>query len=305
MKNRPINYLELGGTLFIPATHKDLKAVVSGAKYPTLRSVVIDTEDSISQDELPHAISCVYELLNEFAKSSVLVFLRPRNIDVLQDFLLCVNIDKVDGFILPKFSLDNADTYLELLNKYPHVPERSDKYSWGANIMPSIEGKELFERNKLLELRDKLLPYKDKIILIRFGLEDMLRQLKMRRKCEDSIFDFSVTSTVLGNFIAVFKSMGFEISGGVYPCFKDVDGFKKDVFRDLKEGLFSKTIIHPSQIDIVNDLYKIDKIDLKEAEEICNIKETVFKQNSKMVETTTMFPHAEYIVKRAKIYGVK
>ncbi|WP_455757163.1 HpcH/HpaI aldolase/citrate lyase family protein [Sulfurimonas sp.] len=153
---RDINYLELGGTLFIPATHKDLKAVVSGVKYPTLKSVVVDTEDSINQDELPHAISCVNELLKDFTQSSVLVFLRPRNIDILKEFLACANIYKIDGFVLPKFSLDNADSYLKELEKFPHA------------IMPSIEGKELFDLNKLLELADKLLPHKDKILLIRF-----------------------------------------------------------------------------------------------------------------------------------------
>ncbi|WP_455757162.1 HpcH/HpaI aldolase/citrate lyase family protein [Sulfurimonas sp.] len=133
----------------------------------------------------------------------------------------------------------------------------------------------------------------------------MLRQLKMRRKCEDSIFDFSVTSTVLGNFLAIFKSRGFEVSGGVYPCFKDVDGFKKDVLRDLKEGLFSKTIIHPSQIDIINKLYKVTKEEYEEAQQICESAHAIFSQNGKMAEQTTMFPHAKYITGRAEVYGVK
>ncbi len=289
-----ISHIELGGTLFIPATHKDLKAVVCGEKYPTLRSVVVDTEDSVSEDEFPVAMNCVREMLNGFKQSSVFVFLRPRNIEVLNKFLTCGNIDKIDGFVLPKFTLENGDRYLALLQNFPH-----------AKIMPSIEGKELFEQSKLLKLRDKLLPYKSKIILIRFGLEDMLRQLKMRRGCEDSIFDFSVTNAVLGNFIAVFKSAGFEISGGVYPCFKDIEGFKKDVLRDLKEGLFSKTIIHPNQINIINELYKVSKKEFKEALELTKSPHAIFSQNGKMAETTTMNPHAKMILKREKVYGLR
>lgn len=64
-----------------------------------------------------------------------------------------------------------------------------------------------------------MLKNRKKILLVRFGLEDMLKQLKMKRSCEDSVFDFSAIFYVLGSFIATFKSIGFRVSGGVYPCF--------------------------------------------------------------------------------------
>ena len=287
-----IDPIILGGTLFIPATHKNLLAVVNAEKYPTLRSVVVDTEDSVSEYDFNDAMRRVKNMLVDFTKSPLLVFIRPRNEDVLKELLTYEKINKIDGFILPKFSLENADGYLNSLEDSKHF------------VMPSIEGLELFNQLQLLKLKDKLLPYKEKIVLIRFGLEDMLRQLKMKRKCEDSIFDFSATNAVLGNFIAAFKSSGFDISGGVYPCFKDIDGFKKDVLRDLKEGLFSKTIIHPSQIDIINELYRVTQKEFNEAQELCNSEDAIFNQDGKMAETTTMNPYAKNIIKRAKIYGI-
>jgi citrate lyase beta subunit len=232
-------------------------------------------------------------MLLNFEKTELLVFIRPRNSKSLEEILKYENIEKIDGFILPKFSLQNARDYLALLEDTNFL------------IMPSIEGKELFESTKLLELKDILAQYSHKIILIRFGLEDMLRQLKMRRKCEDSIFDVSVTSSILGNFLAIFKSAGFEVSGGVYPCFEDKEGFARDVLRDLKEGLFSKTIIHPSQIEIINDLYKVDKDEYEEARKITTLNAEVGAKNGKMLESKTMSPYAEYILKRADTYGIK
>ncbi len=287
-----ISYVELGGTLFIPAIHKDLLQVVDGVKYPNLKSVVIDTEDSISDAKLPDAMKAVQETLLNFKKSSLFVFIRPRDTTIFKEILNFKNIDKVDGFILPKFSLSNAQKYLSLLENSQH------------SIMPSIEGSELFEESKLIELRDIVLPYKNKITLIRFGLEDMLRQLKMKRKCDESIFDFSVTNSILGNFLAIFKSSGFEISAGVYPCFKDTDGFINDVQRDLKEGLFSKTIIHPNQIEIINELYKVSQQEYDEALEISTKEKAIFNQNGKMAESSTMLPFSEFILRRAKVYGV-
>jgi len=287
-----INYIELGATLFIPATHKNLEAVVCDNKYPELRSVLIDTEDGIKNESLEIAFKAIEKLLKIYEKKKLLVFIRPRDIEVLIEILKLKNVNKIDGFILPKFSLSNAEDYFNLLKNSNFL------------IMPSIEGEELFHQNSLYELRDILLKNRKNILLVRFGLEDMLRQLKMKRTCEDSVFDFSATSYVLGSFIAIFKSAGFAISGGVYPCFKDDEGFIKDVKRDLKEGLFSKTIIHPRQIKLTNELYKITKEELREAVEISNRSEALFNQNDKMAEPITMKPQAKEIIQRAKVYGI-
>ena len=289
---KKINYTELGGTLFVPSTHKSIEDIVCKGKYPELRSVLIDTEDGIEESDLPLGLINIEKLLKNKIDDSLFLFIRPRNTETLKKILKLKGVEKVDGFILPKFSLENAREYLDILDS-------SNFY-----IMPSIEGKELFEQSKLIELRDVLMGYMEKIILVRFGLEDMLKELGMRRSCEDSIFDFSSSSFVLGSFIAVFKSSGFAISGGVYPCFNDKDGFARDVKRDIKEGLFSKTIIHPNHIKSINKLYRVTQDEYNEAKEIYSSKTAVFNQNSKMAERFSMLNHSNFILKRAEIYGV-
>lgn len=287
-----INHIELGATLFIPATHTNLEAVVCNNKYPELKSVLIDTEDGISHNSVENALEAIKKLLSTYEQKKLLVFIRPRNCEILARVLKFENIEKIDGFILPKFSLSNAQNYFDLLRSHDFL------------LMPSIEGKELFNQNSLYELREILLKNTQNILLLRFGLEDILRQLKMKRSCEESAFDFSALSYVIGSFIAVFKSAGFAISGGVYPCFNDNDGFINDVKRDLKEGLFSKTIIHPRQIKLSNELYKVTKDELREAVQIYKSDEAVFNQSGKMAEVITMRAHAQDIIKRAEVYGV-
>ncbi|MBN2782123.1 MAG: HpcH/HpaI aldolase/citrate lyase family protein [Campylobacterales bacterium] len=288
---KKIDYTQLAGTLFIPATHKDLDAVILGMKYPNLKSVLIDLEDSVDDVEL--SMKNLQQLLNYLEKKIPLVFIRPRDATSLKNILDLKHIQRVDGFILPKFTLSNADAYLTLLK---------DK---DFSFMPSIEGSELFDPSKLIELKDILLPYKEKIILIRYGLEDMLRQLGMRRRCDESIFDFASTSVVLGNLIATFKGAGFAISGGVYPYFRDDAGFIKDVKKEMREGLFSKTIIHPNQITVLNELYKVSEREFDEALAICFASDAVFGVDGKMVEKTTMTPHSLEVIKRALVYGLR
>ena len=287
-----VDCISLGATLFIPALHKDIDLILSRKKYKNLKSVLIDTEDSIALCDLETALKEIENLLYKIIKTDLLVFIRPRNLEILERILRYKNIDKIDGFILPKFSLDNAKEYLKVLEHTEH------------SFMPSIEGSELFDANKLIDLRDMLLPFSEKIILIRFGLEDMLRQLRMRRNANESIFELSATSSVVGNFIALFKSSGFEVSGGVYPYFRDDEGFKKDVLRDLKEGLFSKTIIHPSQISIVNELYKVTQEEYDEAQKIVTLEGEISSSDGKMLERNTMTPFAKFILQRKEIYGI-
>lgn len=283
---------ELGGTLFVPATHKHLTEISQGEKFPSLHSMVIDTEDGIAESELESSMERISALLPTLTPTSLLRFLRPRNPQVLRRLLEMTDIDRVEGFVLPKFGLENAHAYLSLLQDTPFC------------FMPSIEGIELFDPEQLKMLRGILIPYRTQIPLIRFGAEDMLRQLALRRDCARSLFDMAAPSYLLGSFLSVFKPYGFEISGGVFRCYKDHEGFNQDVYRDLSEGLVSKTIIHPDQIPLVDACYRVCASELDEAQKLLNVQSTVFSLNDTMAETVTQSPWANSIIQRAKLFGM-
>lgn len=287
------SYIKLGGTLFVPASHKNLGAILEGKKYPQLKSVVIDFEDGLEDDDFVLAHKSLGEVLKNIVSKALLIFIRAKDIQHLKELLKITTINNITGFVLAKFSLHNGRDYLNVLQDTNHL------------IMPSIEGTELFHHLKLHELKELILTNKQKVVSVRFGLEDMLRQLGQRRRCDESIFDFAASSSVIGNFIATFKSVGFGVSGGVYPCFKDKEGFVKDVKRDMKEGLFSKTIIHPSQIKLINELYKVEKEEYEEALKIVNSQKKVFTLNDKMAETLTMNAYSQEILSRAEVYGIR
>jgi citrate lyase beta subunit len=288
-----INYLELGATMFVPATHKNLESIVLDEKYPNLKSVLIDTEDGIGNTDLVNSLDIIKKLLKKYKRKKLLVFIRPKDIETLKEIIFFDGVTNIAGFILPKFSLENAKEYLDILEAFDFF------------IMPSVEGDELFDNTKLIKLCDTIKSHKTDVSLVRIGLEDMLKSLRMKRKCDKSLFDISATSFVLGNFISTFKSKGFAISGGVYPCFDDIYGFVEDVERDLVEGMITKTIIHPNQIDPAHELYKVTQEEFDDALEIIQSDEAVFAQSGKMAETITMLPYAKEVVYRAEFYGIK
>jgi len=290
---KEIHAIELGGTLFVPASHKNLEAVLSGKKYPDLRSVVIDFEDGLASVDREQALHNLDTILENLLETKLLRFIRPQNPQMLKEFLQHKNIVKIDGLILPKFSLDNANEYLDIIND-PKLKIKDIK------IMPSIEGKELFDTQKLQQLRILLLPYKKQIICIRFGAQDMLRQLGLRQ--EGSIYNMLAPSQVITNVIITFKPYNFEISAPVYPNFSDKEGFKKEVNYEFQNGLTSKTIIHPSQIKPLNELYKVPEVELEAAQKILEKEDGVLNLEGVMGERKTQRDWANTILQRNIIY---
>lgn len=293
--NRSIDAFALGGTLFVPAIHKHLEPIAHGEKFTDLRSVVFDTEDGLKVDALDEGLARIERLLAQLQPVGLLRFIRPRNVKVLHQILAFKHIECIDGFILPKFGLGSAEDYLRTI----------DSASFTPLFMPSIEGEELFDAMALKEIRTLLLPYKARIPLIRFGAEDMLRQLALRRDCAISLYEMAATSQVIASMIGTFKPYGFDISAPVFPCYKDKDRFEYELLRDLREGLVSKTIIHPDQISALDKLYRVSKKEFEHAEQIIDSTEAVFAQEGKMAERSTNHPWAEQIIIRVRLYGLR
>jgi citrate lyase beta subunit len=287
---RKIDAAELGGTLFVPSTHKHLQVIARGEKFPALRSVVFDTEDGIADDALDAGLEVISKMLENIGDTGPLRFIRPRNPEVFKTLLKLPGIDKIDGFVLPKFGLENADQYLQTVGNH--------------RFMPSIEGEELFDVAKLIRLRDILHAYKEQIILVRFGAEDMMRQLGLRRDCKTMLYDMCAPSQVIANILMTFKPHGFDVSAPVYRCYQDAEGFEAEVRRDLLEGLISKTIIHPNQIEPIERLYRVGEQDVEEARKLLESDEAVFSQNGTMAELKTQRVWAKDLLVRAKSYGV-
>lgn len=293
MRSEPLHAADLGGTLFVPATHPQLDSVASGEKYPQLRSMVIDLEDGIDPAARETAAACVASMLETEAPPPLLRFIRPDSPEMLSRLLGMDGIGKMDGFVLPKFGLDNFDAWLQPLNDTAFA------------LMPSIEGRELFNPTALHALADELIPYRDRIPAVRFGLEDMLRQLGIVRDCATPLYDLVAPAHVIGSFLAVFKPRGFDVSGGVYKCYADSEGFRREAETELRQGLLGKTIIHPSQIALMEEACKVTRGEKEQALKIMEATSNVASDHGIMLERPTQLPWAATLLRRAALYGVK
>ena len=78
----------------------------------------------------------------------------------------------------------------------------------------------------------------------------------------------------------------------------------KELMHDVNLGLVGKTVIHPSQIALVQQAYCVPLSTLDEAQAILHSEaKAVFKYNDTMLEPATHRAWATEIVNRAEVFG--
>ena len=293
---RKLSPIQLGGSLYIPATHKNVTAVCNENKYPQLRSCIIDTEDAISEDDLEPALNNIADMLRHYEPKGLCVFVRPRNPFILKEILKLPNIGLIDGFSLPKFST-------EVMKEYAQILAMSGKE---FHIMPVLESLDIFSKDRLEEIRSFLLGSKLSILSLRLGGEDMMNYLGLKRKCEDNIYELVAPSRVIADVLNTFKPYGFNLSASVFNCIHQPELYLKNVYEDLRQGLIGKTIIHPNQIGPINQAYKVSQSDYEMACKMLDKDtEAIIVQDGQMGEKFAHTSWAKIILQRYEFYGLK
>lgn len=291
---REFDHIELGATLYTPATNKNISAIANGEKFEFLRSVVFCLEDAIKEDDVPFAMKNIQNMLESYKRADTKVFIRARDLDNLQDIVKLKGIEKIDGFSIAKFGTGNMREYFDIFNSLDR------KY----HIMPVIESKDMFDIDKLKEIREFLQTVdKHNIVTLRVGGEDMFKMIGIKRECGDLIHDFHIASKIFGDLLSLFKPYGFNIAAPVYNCLENMEIFKKEVLRDIKEGFFGKTVIHPDQAKVCNECFKVSAKEYEEAKQILDSEDGIFRFEDKMCEPAAHNVWAGSVLKRAVFYG--
>ncbi|ADE16051.1 ATP/GTP-binding protein [Nitrosococcus halophilus Nc 4] len=285
-------YMELGATLYMPATRQDVGKILNQQKLTGLRSAVVCTEDSILEQELAPALNHLQLVLEQLRSSSMLRFIRPRNPEVLSQLIRIPEIRRIDGFVLPKVNEQNLPLYAEIAARIPDLL-----------LMPTLETEVAFSRKRLEALRHKLAEVGNPILCLRIGGNDLLRLLGLRRPKHLTIYDTPLRN-VINDIILTFRPAGYALSSPVFEYLDNHDTLQREVALDIVHGLLTKTAIHPTQVPVIEAAYRVCQKDMDLAQQV--LKEgapAVFKLNSQMVEPATHCAWAEQLLLQAELYG--
>jgi len=290
-----IRALQLGASLYLPATRPDLVAVGNRDKYPALRSVIFCTEDAVAGRDLPRALDNLEAALPRFEPAPLLRFVRPRSPAVLRRVLQMDGARRLTGFVLPKVTRHNLGEYLAVLG--PDAP---------FDLMVTLETAEAFDPVEMAALRALLLaaPVRGRLLTLRIGGNDLLQHLGLRRPRGRSIYSTPL-GLLIDQLVGTFRPHGFNLTGPVFEFLDRPADLAREVRKDLSRGLFGKAAVHPDQVRVIEAEYQVSGRDAAAAERILSDEApAVFRLDDAMCEPATHRAWAEITRERARLYGV-
>lgn len=278
MKNSSL-YYSVGALLYCPANNKSIADAITSEKFGRHFSLALCLEDTIHDDYVEEAeeilIASLHSIYKKAEKVSFFlpnIFIRIRSANQITSLVYRLGsaCELITGFILPKFSLENADHYIDTIVS---LNTNSKKRFY---IMPILESPDLLHlQNRysiLYHLKEKLDTIESLVLTIRVGGNDLCHQFGFRRNIDESIHSILPISRLFSDIITVF-SMDYVISGPVWEYYhgKGWDlGLKKELKEDRLCGFVGKTVIHPNQIELVNTAYQVSQKDVNDAKSILN-----------------------------------
>lgn len=278
MKNSKIFY-SVGALLYCPANNSSISDTVTEGKFGNHYSLALCLEDTINDNFVEQAeeilISSLKKIWNYDKREEIFIpkiFIRVRSPHQIKDLLLRLGCARelVSGFIIPKFSLENADSYIN------QIISANDKYDTDVYMMPIMESPTIINLESRYEilyaLKDKLDNIDERVLNIRVGGNDLCRAFGFRRHSDESIHSIRPVSNIFSDIVTAFGT-DYVVSGPVWEYYNGSnwsEGLKNEVRDDILCGFIGKTVIHPKQIEIVHNAYKVSQKDLDDAAAILN-----------------------------------
>ncbi len=310
----------VGALLYSPALNNKIASAVAKGEFGNKYSLALCLEDTISQElvetaerQAKNTIKQIYEASKNEQFYLPKIFIRVRNPEQIEPMFEAISPYQtiVTGFIFPKYSVSNAAAFNKAMLK---VIERADQKIY---MMPILESKDIIDvrtrLNVLDILKNQIDLMKEYVLNVRVGGNDFSNEFAVRRHYDQTIYDILPISQLLGDILAVF-SREYIVSGPVWEFFSsDNDEWKTGLRNELKldklNGFIGKTVIHPKQIPVVNDMLRVTSKDYEDAKTILNwdskgIQVGKSFGGERMNEVKTHYNWAKKIILLSEIYGI-
>jgi citrate lyase beta subunit len=332
----------LGATLYVPGVRDDLVKAINKRAAEGVRSVVIDLEDAVADDDVEQALVNVNCALTTLSRSEqqTLVFVRVRTPEHIHQVIDGIGDagSALTGFVLPKFSASTGARFLG------EILAGSERLGSRLFAMPVLETPDVIYRetrdDALSAIRDLLGQYRETVLAVRFGATDLCGLYGIRRDRDLSIYHVGVVAELISevvNHLGRADGTGYAISGPVWEYFaghermfrpqlratpfetrhaksfrhqlvtNDVDGLIREIVLDRANGLTGKTVIHPSHVSAVHALSVVPHEEFSDASDILESEEAGVRASGYRNKMNEMRPHrrwAERIRDRAEVFGV-
>lgn len=311
----------IGALLYSPALNSKVAKSIEKGEFGNKYSLALCLEDTISADLIESAEIQVQETFRQLYEFSDIediylpkLFVRVRDAEqLLRVFYSIQPYQSIfDGFIFPKYTISNAESYNEALLRVNDMAK--DK----VYMMPILESRDIIDlrtRTEVLyKIKDIIDFMKEYVLNVRVGGNDFSNEFSARRHYDETIYDILPIGQLLSDILTVF-SQEYVVSGPVWEFFSsDNDewkiGLRKELKLDRLNGFIGKTVIHPKQIPVVNEMLRVTCKDYEDAKAILNWDSSGLQVGKsfggeRMNEVRTHYNWAMKTILLSELYGIE
>ncbi len=225
--------------LYMPGSNA--KALAKAATLPA-DALILDLEDSVAPDAKETARSQVVEAAKgDFGGREVVIRVNGPHTPWGPADLIAAATASPDAILLPKVDGPGAIMLAARIMRENGAPEKTRL--WAMMETP----------NAILNAGQIAAVAADsasRLAVLVMGLNDLAKETRAR------LTPGRPTMTAwLANCVVAARAHGVDIIDGVYNDIKDLEGFREECLQGRDLGLDGKTLIHPSQIDICNEVF--------------------------------------------------
>lgn len=252
--------------LYVPGSKPE---IVEKAFYSAADCIVIDLEDAVHHDKKVDARKFVAELLATPCQKPFLIRINDLNGQWGKADLEAICLPYLMGIRLPKVaSVDTVKIAARIL----------DQGKSQAQIHLLIESALGIANLNLLANSDP------RIAAISLGEADLRSDLRVT---DEDALAYARSALVVASRAAGLR----QPSQSVYTNTKDLDGLRESTIKGKASGFFGRSVIHPNQIEVVNDVFTPTLAEYEKAKELLDWYENM--QNSG--ESVMALPNGDMI----------
>ncbi len=224
--------------LYLPGSKE---RVLEKAQALPADSLIIDLEDAVAPAEKNSAREIVVDALNKFDYGSRKILIRVNGDDTewgAADIQMAIKAAP-DGILLPKI---NTGSQINRLAK--QIGDKNIRiWAMMETAMSVINAHDIAQSSELLE----------GFVL---GTNDLAKELRTQTRK-------AIIPHISQILLAARAENKFCIDG-VYNAFKDNEGLREEANEGLEMGMDGKSLIHPAQLEITNQVFapSSDDVDL-------------------------------------------
>jgi citrate lyase subunit beta / citryl-CoA lyase len=226
--------------LYMPGSNA--KALAKAASLPA-DALILDLEDSVAPDQKVAARGQVADTVRKggFGGREVVIRVNGPHTPWGEEDLAAASAAGPDAILLPK--VDDAGTIMSAARtlRETGAPERTRL--WAMMETPNA----VLNAGSIAAVAGDSA---SRLAALVMGLNDLAKETRARLTPGRS------TMTVwLARCVLAARAHGLDVIDGVFNDIQDLEGFRAECVQGRDMGFDGKTLIHPSQIDICNEVF--------------------------------------------------